>query len=225
MEKPTLRLEQQEPAAEFEFSGKRFKIFKDVYNPAEDSFMLAKYSASRASGRILDVGTGSGIQAIFANASVAVDINEKAVENARYNCALNNCKCEVIHSDLFSKVSGEFDTIIFNPPYLPTSPDEVTKGPIDLAWNGGSDGRAVIDKFLALFSPFLAPGGKLLMLHSSLADTEKTVLALRHLGFKVEILEEKNIGEESLCVLEATKPKISAKGKGSAQLLSASTQI
>src|SRR3989338_8564059 len=93
-----------------------------IYEPAEDSYLLQSCIRQYAIGRVLDVGTGSGIQAITAASSpqvrevVAIDLNEEAIERLKEQ---NIPKIRPIVSDLFENVSGKFDLIIFNPPYLP----------------------------------------------------------------------------------------------------------
>lgn len=171
--------------------------------------MLAKY-APNATGRVLDVCTGCGIQALCSSGTeiIGVDLNPSAVENAKHNARVNalDKKTRFFLSDLFQNVRGEFDYILFNPPYLPTSPEEVLKGPIDAAFNGGPDGRSVIDRFLEQFAGYLKKGGVLLMLSSSLSDTEKTIAELKKKGFEVRILGEIGAGLfEKLAVIEAVK--------------------
>ena len=88
-----------------------------LYEPREDSELLVKYVKKHARGVVLDMGTGSGIQAIGAiekGAEVlAVDVNKEAVEHCEKK-GIN-----ALQSDLFENVKGKFDLIIFNPPYLP----------------------------------------------------------------------------------------------------------
>jgi len=191
----------------YELDGRVFFVFPDVYEPADDSFLLAKY-APLAQGRVLDVGTGTGIQALSSRAreGVGIDINPAAVGNAAFNAEANGrFAFDFFESDLFANVDGKFDAILFNPPYLPTSGEDVTPGILDRAWNGGEDGRAVIDRFLADFPDYLAARGMLLMLHSSLAGTKQTMNKLAKLGMRVRILGEKNVGFETLSVLCARR--------------------
>ncbi|MBM3229701.1 methyltransferase, partial [Candidatus Parvarchaeota archaeon] len=184
-----------------------------VYEPSEDSTMLAIYS-KKTSGKVLDVGCGCGIQAIAcakANPNskvIGVDINPDAVFASRRNAENNNVKnCEFFISDMFYALSGStFDWIIFNPPYLPTQRSEKIKGALNLAVDGGLDGRKVIDRFLGLFHPHLNKGGRLLMLDSSLDNTQLTVSALQRLGMQVRVLQKLSVFFETLSVLEATKP-------------------
>ncbi|MDQ4092022.1 MAG: methyltransferase [Actinomycetota bacterium] len=73
--------------------------------------------------RVLDMGTGSGVNAILAASRsvevVAVDINPHALAAARDNAVGNGVadRIEVCHSDVFRNVDGAFDLIIFDPPF------------------------------------------------------------------------------------------------------------
>ena len=93
-----------------------------IYEPSDDSFLLQKYVKKYASGKVLDIGTGSGIQTLTALENtkyvLASDINLEAVKKVR-TLGIN-----VIKSDLFSSIKGKFDLIIFNPPYLPEDRNE-----------------------------------------------------------------------------------------------------
>ena len=77
----------------------------------------------RDGDRVLDMGTGSGVNAILAASKatevVAVDVNPRAVEAARRNAVRNGVadRVEVRHSDVFSAVDGQFDLVIFDPPF------------------------------------------------------------------------------------------------------------
>jgi len=143
----------------------------DVYEPAEDSFLLQKYVKEHAFGRVLDIGTGSGIQALTAadcknvREVVAVDINKRAIKELS---AKRNRKVRAIESDLFSQVNDKFNLIIFNPPYLPQD-----LGINDPALYGGEKGWEVSEKFFSEVSDYLISNGKILFLFSSLTDKDK----------------------------------------------------
>ena len=204
-------MQRKSPAATIR--GKRVCVGRDVYRPSDDTELLAQFVPHYAKGYALDMGTGCGIQAILAAGKaakvLAVDINPFALECAKVNAKLNNAfsKIEFRLSDLFSAIprSEKFDLIIFNPPYLPTSPSEAASGPIDAAWNGGRTGRKVISRFLRSFATHLKPRGALLMLHADLADTEKTVKVLESKGFRVRKITEIKAGNETLSVLLALR--------------------
>ena len=98
----------------------------DIYEPKEDSELLKKYVSKFAIGRVLDMGTGSGIQALEAVKSkdvrevIAVDINPQAIKKLNLEVKKTLCKkIKTVKSNLFSTMEGKFNTILFNPPYLP----------------------------------------------------------------------------------------------------------
>jgi release factor glutamine methyltransferase len=146
------------------------------------------------------MGTGSGIQAITAalkqevNTVVAVDIKPEALIEAKSwaNEVKVSEKIEFVLSDLFTEVSGNFDWILFNPPYLPS------EGEADeLSWAGGKDGIQVIKRFLSEALGYLKKDGSILMVYSSYTKLDET----DYNGYKWEKLEEKNVFFETLyCV-------------------------
>ncbi len=192
--------------------GLELEIPPAVYEPSDDSLLLLKYSKT-LKGRVLDVGCGCGIQAL-ANARenpdnfvLGVDINPVAVQAARYNAAINGIKNAFFsQSDIFESIpESRFDGIIFNPPYLPTKAEEKIGGPLNHAFDGGEDGRAVIDVFLYDVEKHLTDEGVLLLLHSELNDVGKTTAALKKKGFSVLVKDSVPFFFEMLYVLEARR--------------------
>jgi release factor glutamine methyltransferase len=172
----------------------------EVYRPAEDSHLLAKYVERLVHGRVLDMGTGSGIQAVTAAKKpgvswvTAVDLNPVALDYAK-NKALEegvSGKVEFILSDLFKNVTCCYDWIVFNTPYLPS------EGEADeLSWAGGETGSETIKRFLKDSQEFLSEKGSILMLYSSLSG----VIDNDFTGYKRELLEEKPLFFDKLiCV-------------------------
>ncbi len=152
----------------------RLEGHPEVYPPAEDTFLVAD-AIGPASGRALDMGTGSGLLAILCaqnGASVlATDLNPHALRLARRNATLNGLRVEVLKADFFDGVRGRFDLAIFNPPYLPTAPDDPTgERWLDLSVDGGRDGMGPARRFLDGLRAHLAPGGRALTLVSSLSE-------------------------------------------------------
>ncbi|MCX6777696.1 MAG: methyltransferase [Candidatus Micrarchaeota archaeon] len=188
------------------FDAKTFEIFPGVYEPAEDSLILAE-EAKKLSGTLLDMGTGCGIVAICAERceSLGVDVNKNAVKNAKQNAKANKSNAKFFVSNLFEKVEGKFDTIAFNPPYLPSSPDEKVKGSLELALTGGKNGRGITDRFLSQFKNHLAPGGRLLLVQSSLSDKGETRMRLEKMGFAVREISKVHMFFEEIYLLEASE--------------------
>ena len=181
-----------------------------IYEPAEDSYLLQKYVQKYASGRVLDLGTGSGIQALAAaeNISVreiiAVDINYDAI--AKLKSVFHSkivSKIKYLVSDLFSNVSGKFDTIIFNPPYLPQD-----KNIEDPALYGGKHGYKLSEKFFAQVSPHLAPKGKILFLFSSFTNKKKIDEIIETNLLEAEQLEQQHLHFEDLYVYLISKTQL-----------------
>ena len=177
-----------------------------VYGPEDDSYLLLEaLTQEMLSGRGLEIGVGTGVIALnichHFEEFEGVDINPRAVELARTNAHLNNLtNILFFESDLFSEVSGNFDCIIFNPPYVPADED-ITD--IDaLSYHGGDDGRQVLDHFLSEVSDHLNPNGKVYVLHSSLSDIEKTCSMLDSLEFAWDIIARKRLFFEELVVFK-----------------------
>ncbi|MBI4452681.1 methyltransferase [Candidatus Woesearchaeota archaeon] len=170
---------------------------KSIYDHQEDSTMLEKWVRKYAKGKVLDVGTGSGIQAIAAaqNAKVksvlATDVQKDVIDYCNAN--IKNHKIKFVHSDLFQKVRGKFDTVIFNPPYLP---QELKLK--DLTIEGGKKGYEVIEKFLNDANNFLAKDGIILMVFSSLTNKEKVEGFIRNNLLDFEELEKAHIFFEDI---------------------------
>lgn len=171
-----------------------------VYEPAEDSYLLIKALEVKGNEKILDMGTGCGIIALHLAKKgckvVAVDINEKAVENAKKNAKANGLKIDFRKSNLFEAINEKFDLIVFNPPYLPTKGE-------DLAWDGGRDGIEIIKKFLEEAKNYLERDGMIYIVLSSLCNIEK-LKKLFEKKYKFEEVLKQNFFFERLYVYRLT---------------------
>ncbi len=170
---------------------------EQVYPALEDSQLLAKAVEDYAFGKVLDLGTGSGIQGIIAglrNCTVTfADIDDNALAAAKMNAKLNEVKGKFLKTDIFSNVKGKYNTIIFNPPYLPTG--ETNRRHIAL--DGGADGRELIDRFLKEYKKHVESVHVVLMLESSLNGFEKDAEKL-----KADIVGRTHYFFEDLVVLK-----------------------
>jgi len=204
--------------AEISFGTLRLSIFPTVYEPAEDSFLLATY-ASSLSGRVLEIGCGSGIASLSAaranpaNNVLGLDINPAAVECAQANAAANNIKnARFLQSDLFSAVpSGEkFDSILFNPPYLPTTREEkLSLEAENAAYDGGASGLGVFSRFVQQAPSHIAEGGKVAVIATSLGGgIDATLAALEKRVGRAQILAQESFFFEKIALCEAARAPI-----------------
>ena len=176
-----------------------------VYSPAEDSYLLLRAALRevRLTDRVLEVGTGSGYVAAElvgrAAQGVTTDINPHAVECARAR------GLAAVRTDLFAGLSGPFDLVIFNPPYLPTAPEERIDDWLEHALDGGPTGRAAIERFIADVGRVLTLPGRILLLVSSLTgpDAVRELFAAR--GFVSFIIDSEPLEGETLFVLRAMR--------------------
>lgn len=173
-----------------------------MYLAREDSFMLLKHVKKYAKGKVLDMGTGSGIQALGAadrkevESVLAVDIDKKVVKELKET--IKNPKIRINHSDLFSNIHRKFDTIIFNPPYLPREKEDEEVE--DEALYGGKKGHEMIRKFFKQASRYLNKDGIILIVFSSFTGKEKVNEAIYGNGFEFKELDRKHIFFEDLFV-------------------------
>ena len=148
----------------------QIKNFDGVYEPAEDSWLMAKH-LPQFQGSVLEIGCGSGIISMHlaqrGNVVTAIDINPKAVEATKFNSKENDLEIEVLEGDLFSCVKDRrFGTIVCNPPYLPPA-DEYDDPELSLAVEGGPTGAEFTLKLLKQATDYLENNGSIYMILSS----------------------------------------------------------
>jgi release factor glutamine methyltransferase len=172
-----------------------------VFAPRSDTWMLADVLTAQAGlegADVLELGTGSGAIAIAAArggaASVtAVDVSRRALLCAWLNARLNGARVEARHGDLFAPVRDRrFDFVVSNPPYLP-SPDPQAGGALPRrgparAWEGGSDGRSILERICAQVGYHLRPGGTLLLMQSSVTGLTRTLDVLESAGLHADVV-------------------------------------
>ena len=131
------------------------------------SLTLAQVTVRTDVTRVLDLGTGSGIQAMHASrhatSVVATDISARALAFARFNAALNDLPLEVREGSMLEPVAGElFDLVVSNPPFV------ITPRRADVAVyeyrDGGRAGDDVVRELVLGVGQVLAPGGVAQML-------------------------------------------------------------
>ncbi len=178
-----------------------------IYSPEEDSYLLEKEVRKISKNKkVLDMGSGSGIQALSALASgaksvLASDISSESLAFLRKN------KIPCVKSDLFDNIHEKFDLIVFNPPYLPE--DKLEDSESALATTGGKKGDEIILRFLKEAKPHLNTNGIILLLLSSLTPMDRIKKLLKSLGFNKEIISSKKLFMETLYVLKIEEKPLS----------------
>lgn len=173
-----------------------------VYRAESDTDVLidAMIRGSFATGRdVLDLGTGSGAVAIAAARAgaatvTAVDLSLRSVAAARVNAARHRVRVDVRNGDLFAPVAGRrFDLVVSNPPYVPAETDTLPRHRKARCWDGGRDGRAVLDRICAGAAGALTDDGQVLLVHSALCGTQATLDALGDAGLHPAVLARATI--------------------------------
>ena len=160
------------------FYDRKFKVTRDVLSPRIETeeliYKVLEYikKSKKDSFKILDLCTGSGIIAITLKKEivekyteiVASDISEKALSIAIENANNNNANITFIKSDLFDNISGKFDLIISNPPYISykdkiTIKDNVLKYDPHLALFAEEDGIYFYRKIIENAVHYLSKDG------------------------------------------------------------------
>lgn len=180
-------------------------VTPSVFNPLlprTGAFLASRLDAQVVPGdaEVLDMGTGSGVCAIFAarhaRRVVAVDLNVEAVRCARLNVMLNHLEhgIEVRPGDLFAPVAGErFDLILFNPPFLRGTPRDDR----DRAWRS----EDVAERFAAGARAHLKPAGTALVVLSTFGGGGGHFLEeFRRHGFAISVLAERRFLTERLAI-------------------------
>jgi release factor glutamine methyltransferase len=174
-----------------EFYGLDMYITPDVLTPRVETEQMVEWAIRYApkDSRCIDIGTGSGAIAIAIAVNrpdlriTATEVTPEALTIARRNADSHHASIDFMMSDLWHNVSGQFETIVTNLPYLRDDAleelmPEVRREP-KVALFGGSDGLDLYRKFLRDLPQHLSPGGYLFTesdpwQHSSLIETAST---------------------------------------------------
>lgn len=173
-----------------------------VYQPQHDSWLLIdvmQRSDLVAGRQVLDLCAGSGVVAIAAAdlgaASVtAFDICPHAVRCSRGNAADAGVDVDVRECSWTGAFGcAPFEVIVSNPPYVPVPPTDderqiLSAGGPPHAWNGGHDGRLILDPLCESASSLLCGGGSLLLVQSAFAGVQQSLDALRSTGLDADLV-------------------------------------
>lgn len=163
-------------------------------------FGQAVLAEVRSDDRVLDMGTGSGVNAILAASRsshvLAVDLNPYAVEAATANAERNGVadRIEVRRSDVFSAVDGVFDLIIFDPPFRWFAPrSELERASTD-------ENYAAMTRFFRGARAHLSDRGRMLIFFGTSGDLDYLGELMDEQGFSREVLAQDGLTRDGLGV-------------------------
>ncbi|MEJ2866805.1 HemK2/MTQ2 family protein methyltransferase [Actinomycetospora sp. OC33-EN08] len=170
-----------------------------VYPAQRDTWLLADVlqrelaDAPRSRRRVLELCAGTGALSLVAAGVpgtdvTATDVSRRALLSAWTNARRLGRRVRLHRGDLAAPVVGkQFDLVVSNPPYVP-APDEAlpTRGAMR-AFDGGLDGRTVLDRVCDQAPAVLAPGGRLLLVHSAINGVAMTLRRLRAHGLDADV--------------------------------------
>ncbi len=179
-----------------DFMGLRFHVNEHVLIPRQDTEILVEEAMRYLHDgmRILDLCTGSGCILLsllhYSNdcEGTGVDISKEALQVAALNAELLGIKADFLKSDLYEKVTGKFDLLVSNPPYIerkaiPTLMEEVREYDPYIALDGGEDGLDFYRRIIGGAQDYLKRGGQILMEIGS-GQAKAVSELLREAGFK-----------------------------------------
>lgn len=147
----------------------------------------------RETDRVLDMGTGSGINAILAASKstdvLAVDLNPAAVAAATANAARNGVADRVTcrESDVFSSVDGMFDLMVFDPPFRWFAPRDMLEASM------ADENYGAMTRFVRTAGQYLSPGGRILMFFGTSGDIDYLYRLIDENGFTREAVASREL--------------------------------
>ncbi len=168
---------------------------------------------SKADLQILDIGTGSGAIAISLKSArpdwhvTASDISSEALQLAKENSDKNQASVDFIESDVFNQISGKFDVIISNPPYIAYDDEDevgvnVLASEPHLALFADEDGFAIYRRIIEGASSHLTENGKLYFeIGYKQGDGMRRLLAQHFPEKRVRVLQD-IFGKDRMVVMD-----------------------
>ena len=194
------------------FKNLKIEMHPEVYEPAEDTYLLIDTIKLSIGNSVFEIGSGTGLIALYCSSLganvICCDINPIAVELIKKNYLLNQNllkgNFDVRIGSFFSVLNSKdtFDVIIFNPPYLPTTKEDFVGGSgwFDKAVSGGIDGLDIIERFINQVSGFLKKNGRVYFVYSSLSDKDKLESIIKKNNFVFEIVNSCRYNDETIYV-------------------------
>ena len=200
--------------------------FPDVYEPAEDTFVLLdalesekKFIQQLNPTIAVEVGCGSGVVMAFLGSILqnntlylCTDKNPNAALCTQKTSQVNSQTIDVVVTDLATcmlpKMEKLVDMLIFNPPYVPSLPEETKSCNISAAWAGGIDGRQVMDRFFSLVPKLLSQKGVFYLVTIQANKVREIEQYFSDIGFSAVPVLSRRCGLEHLIVYKISRKKL-----------------
>lgn len=187
---------------EVEFLGRKFSIPNNVHaiNGMSDLLGNSVLREVKESDKVLDMGTGSGVNAILAATKskdvTAIDVNPEAVRTAKENAKANSVDQRINFkvSDVFTGVDGKFDLIIFDPPFRWFKPRDVYEV------STTDEGYKALTRFFEEVENYLAEDGRMLICFGSSGDIDYLYKLIHEHGYKKEVVAHRDLEKEGIKV-------------------------
>ncbi|NXK54322.1 HEMK2 methyltransferase, partial [Chauna torquata] len=198
--------------------------FRDVYEPAEDTFLLLD-ALERDAAQLreagidicVEIGSGSGVVSTFLASIVGssalylcTDINPMAAYCTLETALVNNVHLQPVITDLVKglspRLNGKVDLLLFNPPYVVTPSEEVESHGIEASWAGGKKGREVMDRVFPLVADLLSTGGLFYLVTIKENNPDEILETMKKHGLEGTPVLSRQAGQEMLTILKFRKP-------------------
>ena len=186
----------------FDYLGLTIVVPPEVMPVTPVSHLLgeAVLAQVRDGDRVLDMGTGSGVNAVLAATRgadvVAVDTNPRALDAARGNAARNGAadRIDVRYSDVFSEVEGTFDLIVFDPPFRWFRPRDLLETAMT------DEGYRALTEFFRQARRHLSPQGLMLIFFGTSGDLGYLKNLMAENGFSAHVVASDDFTRDGLKV-------------------------
>jgi release factor glutamine methyltransferase len=200
------------PSRTLDYLGLHLTVPAGVFGPTPTSDLLGRavLAEVRDADRVLDMGTGTGVNAVLAASRstdvVGVDVNPDAVAAAIDNAVANGVadRTTFLVGDLFAPVDGTFDLVVIDPPFRWFRPRDMAERAM------ADEGYEALGRFFAELPRRLRPGGRVLVFFGTSGDLDHLLSLAHAAGFVHEVIETRDLEKDgqvvSYLAMRMTRP-------------------
>jgi release factor glutamine methyltransferase len=182
-------------AHDVDYLGLDLHVPEHVFGPTPTSDLLGRQVLARVRDghRVLDMGCGTGANAILAARTssdvTGVDVNPHAVAAATANARRNGVahRTRFVESDLFAALDGNFDVIVFDPPFRWFRPLDI----LERAF--ADENYRSLNQFMREAPSRLRPGGEVLLFFGTSGDAEYLDTLVSESGLSSDTIAERSL--------------------------------